>query len=33
MQEIARLKKELAFANKNLYNKKVAMEGAGVGTA
>ena len=29
MQEIARTKKELAFANKQLYNNRVKMEGAG----
>ena len=29
MKEISRVKKELAFANKQLYNKKVSAEGAG----
>ena len=29
MSEIARTKKELAFANKQLYNKRVQAEGAG----
>lgn len=29
MQEISRTKKELSFANKSLYNKRVANEGAG----
>ena len=29
MQEIQRTKKELAFANKQLYNKRVQKEGAG----
>ena len=32
MQEIARTKKELAFANKQLYNKRVQQEGAGGAT-
>ena len=29
MQEISRTKKELAFANKQIYNKRVQAEGAG----
>ena len=29
MQEISRTKKELSFANKSLYNKRVQNEGAG----
>jgi len=29
IQEISRSKKELAFANKQLYNKRVLQEGAG----
>ena len=29
MQEISRTKKKLSFANKSLYNKRVANEGAG----
>lgn len=33
MQEISRQKKELAFANKQLYNKRVMQEGAGGATA